>query len=85
MADIRTTIFKTQDGREKIHYGTATLLSGATSGTIQVDLHRVDCFIMSHCDKYTVATTPVGGGKLVTVTFLNPGATEVVGWIAIGL
>jgi hypothetical protein len=79
MADIRTTIQKTQDGRERINFGTATILNGTTSGTIRTDLHRVDSFFADAMLKYTESA------GLVTVTFANPGETRVIGWTAIGL
>jgi hypothetical protein len=78
MASIRTTINETVWGNKRVKFGTATLLNATTSGTIDTKLRVVETFIMSHTDKYTESS------GTVTATFLDPGATEVVGWIAIG-
>lgn len=79
MADIRTTIKKTIWGNKRVHYGTATLLDATTTGTIDTELPQiVETFLMSHLDLFTESS------GTVTCTFLDPGATEVVGWLAIG-
>jgi hypothetical protein len=78
MADIRTTIKKTVAGNKRIHYGTAQLENGTTSGTIQTDMRSIESFFMDALLKYTESS------GVVTATFANPGEARTVGWQAIG-
>lgn len=80
MALARATIVKTVMGNKRVHYGTATVASGDTSGTIATGLRSVETFLMGgEVVAYTVSS------GTVTVTFEDPGGSAgTIGWLAIG-
>ena len=81
MASIRTTINKTTMGNKRVHFGKALYVNGQTESEIQVDLRKLEAFIIPQL----VWEVSFADG-LVTFKHTDPGAaaTGGTGWMAIG-
>lgn len=73
-----SSTIKSVFGNKRVHFGAFTQESGDTGGVVNTGLRVVECFLCTGMNTHSKT------GGAVTVTTLNPGASQAGFWLAIG-